>query len=284
MNLKEIIFELLDIIPELWHHPDLKTEVIVGAGYVSIKTRDPREPMRMEKIRTERKIRALMIRRLQRQLEMLQFWGIQKAKPRLKIDLPEWEDDDFIDELIAIIFAAGRYGIELFEDQVGIGLDYTLANARALTWAREYTFKLVKGIDDTTVKILQEAVSSFIETPGFNIGDIIDQLTQMGFTEKRASTIAVTETTRAFAEGQMQAAREFQSEFPGFTVLKLWQTNNDDRVCDICGAPENGGLNGGVEVPIGDAFPSGDMEPPAHPNCRCWITYYTKEARDALRE
>lgn len=268
MNLKEIIFELLDIIPELWHHPDLKTEVIVGAGYVSIKTRDPREPMRMEKIRTERKIRALMIRRLQRQLEMLQFWGIQKAKPRLKIDLPEWEDDDFIDELIAIIFAAGRYGIELFEDQVGIGLDYTLANARALTWAREYTFKLVKGIDDTTVKILQEAVSSFIETPGFNIGDIIDQLTQMGFTEKRASTIAVTETTRAFAEGQKEAGRILREENPGVKVVKTWFTNNDDRVCDICGPLD------GQTVDYDEPWP--EDGPPAHVNCRCWIEFNTR--------
>ncbi len=266
MNLKEIIFEVLDIIPELWHHPDIKTEVIVGAGYVPIKTRDEREPMRMEKIRTERKLRDLMSRRLKRQMEMIQFWGIQKAKPKIKLDLPPWEEEEFIDDLIAIIYAAGKYGVALFEDQVGIGLDYTLANARALTWAREYTYKLVKGIDETTVKILQEAVSSFIETPGFNIGDIMEQLTE--YSEKRAATIAVTETTRAFAEGQKEAGRILREENPGVKIEKTWFTNRDDRVCDICGPLD------GESVDYDATFP--EDGPPAHVNCRCWIEYNTR--------
>jgi hypothetical protein len=50
---------------------------------------------------------------------------------------------------------------------------------------------------------------------------------------------------------------------------KTWFTNNDDRVCDICGPME------GEEVASDESFSSGDDAPPAHVNCRCWVDYNT---------
>ncbi len=43
-----------------------------------------------------------------------------------------------------------------------------------------------------------------------------------------------------------------------------WLTEHDPKVCPNC---ELNGLFG--PVPIGLPYPSGDIEPPAHPNCRC---------------
>jgi SPP1 gp7 family putative phage head morphogenesis protein len=72
----------------------------------------------------------------------------------------------------------------------------------------------------------------------------------------RALTIAITEQNRAMSLAAMQNYRE----------------NGVERVewsgampCDIC-AP-----NEGQVVPTGEAFNSGDTEPPVHPNCRCAI-------------
>jgi rubredoxin len=62
--------------------------------------------------------------------------------------------------------------------------------------------------------------------------------------------IAVTETTRVFAEGNKLAW-----DSTGVVSGSKWQTANDDLVCPICGP-----LNEQVT----------DDEPPAHVNCRCW--------------
>ena len=70
----------------------------------------------------------------------------------------------------------------------------------------------------------------------------------------RALTIAITEQNRAMSV----AARNFYQE-AGVEKVE-W---NAVQPCDIC-AP-----NDGQVVNLGQAFDSGDTEPPAHPNCRC---------------
>jgi SPP1 gp7 family putative phage head morphogenesis protein len=70
----------------------------------------------------------------------------------------------------------------------------------------------------------------------------------------RALTIAITEQNRAMSV----AAINFYQE-SGVEQVE-W---NAVQPCDIC-AP-----NDGQVVNLGQAFDSGDTEPPAHPNCRC---------------
>ena len=70
----------------------------------------------------------------------------------------------------------------------------------------------------------------------------------------RALTIAITEQNRA-----MSVAARFFYEESGVERVE-W---NAVQPCDIC-AP-----NDGQVVNLGQAFDSGDTEPPAHPNCRC---------------
>lgn len=70
----------------------------------------------------------------------------------------------------------------------------------------------------------------------------------------RALTIAITEQNRAMSV----AALNFYQE-SGVEQVE-W---NAVQPCDIC-AP-----NDGQVVSLGQAFDSGDTEPPAHPNCRC---------------
>jgi SPP1 gp7 family putative phage head morphogenesis protein len=77
--------------------------------------------------------------------------------------------------------------------------------------------------------------------------------------------IAVTEITRAYAEGQRLAGEALRQEWPDARVTKTWFTNNDDRVCEIC-APLDG-----KTVALDDEFGMDIQQPPAHVRCRCWI-------------
>jgi hypothetical protein len=70
----------------------------------------------------------------------------------------------------------------------------------------------------------------------------------------RALTIAITEQNRAMSFGSIQRYKEAELE------KMEWHTSDP---CDKCAK------NGGVEVIIGQAFPSGNTQPPAHPHCRC---------------
>lgn len=70
----------------------------------------------------------------------------------------------------------------------------------------------------------------------------------------RALTIAITEQNRAMSVAALNFYQEAQVEQVEWNAV---------QPCDIC-AP-----NDGQVVSLGQAFDSGDTEPPAHPNCRC---------------
>jgi len=154
--------------------------------------------------------------------------------------------------------------------EVGIGFDPAIINTEALRWAREYSYDLVRGLTDTTRRQLQEAVTSFVQTPGMTIGDI-ESLIEPAFGPVRAEMIAVTETTRAYSMATNEMAELLRVETPELAVTKVWNTMMDEYVCQICGPIE--GAPEGVWV---RDFPSG---PPAHVNCRCStsISFGTEE-------
>lgn len=74
----------------------------------------------------------------------------------------------------------------------------------------------------------------------------------------RADMIAITETTAAISAGSSLAAVEL-ALLLGRRTTWFWQTEEDDSVCSVC-APLNN-----REQP--------DIEPPAHPGCRCTKRY-----------
>jgi hypothetical protein len=70
----------------------------------------------------------------------------------------------------------------------------------------------------------------------------------------RALTIAITEQNRVMSIATIQRYREAELE------KMEWHVSDP---CDKCAQ------NAGVEVQIGNTFPSGATQPPAHPHCRC---------------
>ncbi len=244
----------------------------------ALKRRDKREPGRLEKEHAEARLTRIMRRVFRKQAALMRS-RLEAAYPdRKAIQAPPinvtdwaWDEDDFAAFLMELIRST-KGGISLFKANQPI-IDYTMVNADAAKWAREYAYDFVKNIGETTKRQLQQAIDAFISTPGFTIQDTMDLLGDT-FSESRARTVAVTEITRAYARGNQLAGEELKKEFPDVRVVKIWYTNNDDRVCDIC-APLDG-----MEVGIDEFFTTEDdksvgIDPPAHVNCRCWTDYTT---------
>lgn len=80
------------------------------------------------------------------------------------------------------------------------------------------------------------------------------------FSRHRAAMIARTELMAANAQGSL--ASFFQAQAAGLKVKKVWMT--DGEACDICVLNEKKGA-----IKLEKTFPSGDLAPPAHPNCEC---------------
>ena len=260
---------LSDVFNHDYREKGLKFRIDILPNYghkIPIKSRDPREPKMLQKLKLERWLQDIFVRRFNAQLKEMRN-EYKLAKPK-KLPRPRGEDD-FIDEIVSALITGVSEGVDLFSTLVGIGFDTSLANERAAEWARNYAYDLVRGIDETSLHVVQNAIESFIDETGFAIGDVID-LVEPYFGDVRASMIAVTETTRAFAQGQLAAAEEIRKEFPELEITKTWFTNNDDIVCDDCGPLD------GMEIPMNDEFGGGIGEPPFHVNCRCWIEYNTK--------
>jgi hypothetical protein len=98
---------------------------------------------------------------------------------------------------------------------------------------------------------------------------------QPALSQERALRIAVTETTRAYSKGNQIGAEQLKQEHPDVLVTVVWYTNNDDRVCELCGPLHDTEVEQGAgfydpEPPYADGFP------PRHVNCRCWISYRTR--------
>jgi hypothetical protein len=235
-----------------------------------LKQRDANEPGKERKEAQENKLFRLLRR----------YWKEQKQaiEERFRWSLPLkadvlgnrfWDDEDarLLAELSKLFTNAAVDGIALFGELQNIGLDYTLSNTLASDFAKSYAFDLIKNINSTTRDAVSTAVQNYIDIPGFTLQDLIQQLP---YTEKRALNIAVTEITRVYGEANLIAGRQLKEEYPNVRVIKIWHTNNDDRVCPICGPLD------GKEVELDKSFGGGIDSVPAHIGCRCFTTVTTK--------
>ncbi len=134
---------------------------------------------------------------------------------------------------------------------VGLSFDLAVVNQAAVVWARGYALDLVRDLTETTRSLVQEALASFLETPGATMGDLVERLATLLEDERRARLIAVTETTQAYEQGVELGYQEAglppvaysPPAHPGCycsTAAEMldsgewvivWRTNMDERVC-----------------------------------------------------
>jgi len=237
-----------------------------------LKRRDPKEPGRREKEIAEIELDRMMLRMFRAQSRVARDL-LESHYPNRKqfgTNIPDVviaAGDEYWEKIFGIILKAVTGGIDIFAAAQTIGMDYTLVNAEAADFVRTYVFDEFRvRIEDTTRKVLQDTISEFIETEGMTIGNVIERLP---FNAVRSEMAAITEVTRAYAEGDRLAGEAMREEFPDVRMIKTFWTSVDDRVCDLCGPLH------GVEVGIDEMFPGGYDGPPIHVRCRCWRTTTT---------
>jgi SPP1 gp7 family putative phage head morphogenesis protein len=126
----------------------------------------------------------------------------------------------------------------------------------AIEYAQKHVAELIKGLNDETRDRIRQIIADAIENKRGIDGlarDLRKEFDDM--TRVRSQVIARTETADSLEQAFMDRAKAM-----GVTG-KEWIVTDP---CEICA--ENG--DAGI-IPIDEAFPSGDMRPPAHPQCRC---------------
>ena len=134
-------------------------------------------------------------------------------------------------------------------------------------WVRSHSFDLITGINSRTLRRVRQAIEQFQTTEGMTRREL-EEMLEPSFGPNRASMIAVTETTTAYYEGGRASIEKARQS--GVEVVEVWNTNNDGLVCEICGPRHRTARYGG---PQGEYKYGWEDPPPAHPRCRCWVTY-----------
>lgn len=129
------------------------------------------------------------------------------------------------------------------------------------------------AITEGTRTLLRAQIKQAIED-GASSGELREQIvTNYAFSPARALNIARTEVARAEAQGSLKAAKE-----SGVVRLKTWltagdHTQDEEDECDDAAAMG--------PIAIDETFGEAGDAPPAHPSCRCVLSYSTEEGPQA---
>lgn len=156
--------------------------------------------------------------------------------------------------LMDAIEAGGLYS----EQDLQVDVGWSRNEAPAIEFLNNYSFRLAKGLTATTQDRIYSALKLSIDN-GEDRDGAVKRIDAVINDKKRATTIAQTESVRAFNHGRMTVAKEIGAD------RKRWRTAG---AIDYCQDFEDEGV-----VPYDHKYltPRGAklLIPPAHPNCRC---------------
>lgn len=191
------------------------------------------------------------------------------------------EDTEFvIDKIISELSYIYSQSVQSEFDQIIKELDVendsvTRASARGLyeVYGKENRDRLVN-----ILKTHAENISSSVKE-GLSLSDTI-----LYFLPDMV-TLAMSEVQIAVERASVYAGKTLQ-RLTGIKIYKVWHSVNDELTCETCKALD------GTVVGVDEAFVKGDIDEDvdlsgldytggdiayAHPRCRCWVTYTTKE-------
>lgn len=136
------------------------------------------------------------------------------------------------------------------------GVDFVASTPAIEKFIADRAQYFATTITDTTYAALKDQLKQGMDA-GESIDDIADRVAQVYSDAEgyRSEMIARTEVSASQNFGTVTAYEQAGVEKIEWTVV-----DPEDADCLE---------NEGVEVKIGDAFPSGDTQPPVHPNCVC---------------
>ena len=150
------------------------------------------------------------------------------------------------------------------------GTTFNLANPRAIQFFQKNggSIDYIKNIQTATSDQLKIIIKTSIEN-GYSYSKTAKEISDKfdEFSRDRAQRIVVYETGNSYEAGN-RAFIDSLSDDGVDNLVKQWNTSHDDKVSDICQENEDAG-----PIPLDEPFPSGDQQPLAHVNCRCYCTY-----------
>ena len=123
----------------------------------------------------------------------------------------------------------------------------------------------IQGVNNTTLDRIGTLLSRAL-AKGLTPQSVQDDIEDLLGDSERAINIAQTEMSRATAVASRELYQDSGVELVEWLVAEP---------CDLC--QENADVS---PIRIDETFPSGDTEPPAHPNCVCDLAPYVVDTRD----
>lgn len=156
-----------------------------------------------------------------------------------------------------------KEGAEMADSQTGG--EYNPNDVASLKFIQERAKYFAETINDTTREELLKKINEALDNDsGFDaIAESISSVYQQAY-DFRVERIARTEVSASLNEGAVQSYKQ-----AGIEELEWIHIDGCD--CDDCES------NDGETREIGKAFPSGDTQPPVHPNCKCNIVAVFKD-------
>jgi hypothetical protein len=145
------------------------------------------------------------------------------------------------------------------------------------------------GLSNLLNRTKPTTIQGISQTNLDRIGTALADVVALGLTDLEAAKKLISLKIRGIAKDPQRALSIANTEMNRAMSVASMDTYNEldlDRVewfalegCDFCEENAEAG-----PIPMGSVFPSGDTEPPAHPNCRCSILPYIEEDSSALRD
>lgn len=165
------------------------------------------------------------------------------------------------DELLQVVHdplqSTLALGAASAEETYSLDLGLSQYHSAVMSATSDYVGNLVKDISSTTKDRIQQSIAQSIKLHETQ-DEAYARLSDILGDPRRAEMIARTETVRAYNKGITVFGEQSGA------TSKVWEVSSDP--CPECEGNDVG------EIDFSDSFPSGDDEPPAHPNCRCGMS------------
>ena len=181
----------------------------------------------------------------------------------------------------APLFAIGIYAAKQTAAETGMSWGWQQEQEVRETITDAVVLPIIRLLEDSTAKQIRDIVEAVgievLQQKVFGrFKKVLAKIREKVLSIGRSKSIGATETTRAVSNGRNWSFRYWQrakntseidfngKRLPAREVFPVWETEDDDRVCPICGP-----LDGKPAEQWG-IFSEG---PPAHPICRCDVGF-----------